>query len=422
MTRSGKTSVETSGFEMKLLYASLAAEEIIIPAGGATKVIPTGFMTDGSVADLTNAIISYKSMTPDIVSVDSEGNVTAIRAGEGIVKVNMLLNNAGAEADVAITVTDDSAITEATLSALGTVGYLRDEELSLSGMTEAGFAANIDAAEVDWIISNPDAVEVRDGNFVFGKKLGETTEIYAKVTLGGNTVETNSVTIEVTETDLRDHLIDFRKASQTRAIDVTIEEDGWEINKENTSNNAKASNFSIMGLLGATKGVTEMLTLDFILPYEGAYQVILTGYYYTYNALLGDIYIDGVYIGDYAYHNGTNAHAEPERLRSVYLTAGKHTITFDPTVAGPRRSWQIIRELRFRAVENVAGVSELIAPESIALKPTEAESLGIKAKMEDGFIFGLQKNLDGKADSVVTATYKSADENVATVDASGVVI
>ena len=421
VTRSGMSTVETSGFEMKLLYAALAAEDMTVAAGGTTKVTPTGYMTDGSVADLTGAIISYKSMTPDVVSVDAEGNVSALRAGEGIVKVNMLLNDAGAEAEIAITVTDDSAIKEATLTALGTVGYLRDEELVLSGVTEAEFAANIDAAEVEWVVANPEAVEIRNGNLVFGKKLGEKTEVYAKVTLGGATVTTNSVEIEVTKTDLRDHLIDFRKASQSRAIDVTIEEDGWEINKANTSNNAKASTFSTMGLLGATKAVTEMLTLDFELPYEGAYQVILTSYYYTYNALLGDIYIDGVYIGDYVYHNNTNAPAEPERLRSVYLTAGKHTITFDPTVAGPRRSWQIIRELRFRAVEDIAGISKIIAPEDVVLRVGATESLGAKVKMADGFEYGFQKMLDGKNDAIVSVAYASSDATVAEISAEGVI-
>ena len=101
------STVTTAGFEQKLLYAEAKGESSEIGAGETTKIVPTGYLSDGSVADLTDAIISYQTLTPDIVSVDKvTGEVTALRAGTGEIRANIILDGVGTSAVAKITITD----------------------------------------------------------------------------------------------------------------------------------------------------------------------------------------------------------------------------------------------------------------------------------------------------------------------------
>jgi len=159
-------------------------------------------MSDGSVADMTGGSIIYESLTPEIVSIDANGNITALRAGTGKISASFILGGNAAYAETEIDVIDNSPIVSAEITCLPTVGYLRDEPIVISGKMESGFDVDFANAEINWIIeSDPiGGISIDENNLVFGNAMGAKAKIKAKITLGGATVTTNEVEITGFET------------------------------------------------------------------------------------------------------------------------------------------------------------------------------------------------------------------------------
>ncbi len=424
ITRTGKTEVTTTGFPIKLLYAEAKGEPETIAAGETTTVIPKGFLSDGSVADISGATISYQTLTPDIVSVDKvTGTVTALRAGTGEIRANIILDGVGTSAVAKIEVTDSTPIIEAHLYGPETVGYLRDEQLTITGVTAGGYAANIDAAEVEWTISNEDAVSIDDNHLIFGEIIGETITVKATVTLNGATVETNEITITVTESDLRDFLIDFRDINPKKPKDATLEEDSWQIDFENSAAGVKNSLLSTSGWTSQTTAVGHQTVFDVRIPYTGFYQIVFTGTYYTQNTEYADIYIDGIYIGDYDfYDDNRNSPADPERMRTVTLTAGDHKVTVIPRAEGVNRENVVLKKLRFKAMSGMPDVVAVVTPQAdYAIENGSEAVLGAEVLTNDGNFYNGSPMLEGEADPIITISYESSNTGVATVAPDGTV-
>ncbi len=424
ITRSGTTTVTTSRFELGLLYAEAVGNPSTIEAGDVTTVVPTGYLSDGTVADLSDATIFYQSLTPDIVSVDkTTGEVTGLRAGTGKISVSINVSGKVVSAIAEITVTDSTPIVEASLYGPETVGYLRDEQLTITGITEGGYAADIDAANVQWVISNEDAVSIDENHLIFGKVLGETVTVKASVTLNGATVETNEITVNVVETDLRDHLIDFRKASVSRPKDATLENDGWQLNLSESATPVASATFSTEGMAVRTTAVGQKVVLDVNVPYTGVYQIVLTGYLNNYNTPLADIYLDGIYVGDYIFYDeGRNSATEPERMRTLELTSGKHTFTIIPVEVGKNNENIILREIRFKAYDDLPQIKAVVtAQKEYDVEMESTAMIGAEVLTSDGNFYNGSPMLGGENDPIITISYTSDDATIATVDSDGTI-
>ncbi len=426
VTRRGSVNIETSNFPIKLLYASASCDPETVPAGGTTQVVPVGYLSDGSVADLTNATVTYTSLTPDIVTVDeTSGVVTALRAGTGKIQVDFLLDGSGTSTTATVTVTDTTPIVSAEIVGADTVGYLRDTKFNIIGMTEGGFAADISAAEVTWNVDcDPvGGVTVDSEGMVFGAEFGATATISATVALNGGEVTTEPVTITVVKTDLRDHFIDFREASRSKPLSVLMEEDGWQIDVAKSDSSISSSSIDTKGLVATTSGVGRKLVMRVNVPYEGAYTIAFAGSYYSYNAIYGDIYVDGVYLNTYRYNlSNMNAASPPERLRTVYLTAGVHEFTFNPTVAGTRNSYQALKQLRFVGQHTLPTPEEIITlRDEYSITKGHTESLDTKIATSDGLINTPHTTLTGGEDPYITVAYESANTAVAAVSDDGII-
>jgi len=420
ITRTGKTTVETSGFDMKLLYAEAYGENGVVEAGEKTQIVPIGYMSDGSLADMTKVAVTYKSLTPDILSVDKEsGEVTALAAGKGKIEVNFLLDNSGAQAIADITVTDSSPIVSAVLSECQTVGYLRDEKLSLSGVTEKGFVADMEAAAIEWIVEcDPvGGVTINDDGYIFGEIFGASAKVKAKVTLNGATVETNEITVTVSETDLRDFSIDFRKASEKKPANVRIEVDNWELDLEKSQSSVASSTFDTRGLNGNTTSVNGEMVMRVNVPYTGYYQMVMHIGLDGYSATKQAIFVDNMYIGtgDWA----GMSQSIRENLRSVYLTAGEHEFIFRALEKGTHGAQQVIKELRFRAIDALPSLEKINTSENILLTVGEKASVGASVTMSDGFTYAGEKAADGSADELISFAYESVDSGIASVSENG---
>jgi len=424
ITRTGTTTVTTSRFALGLLYAEAKASSPTIAAGDKTAVTPTGYLSDGTVADLNNATIFYQTSTPDIVSVDkTTGEVIGLRAGTGKINVSVNLDGRIASDVVEIKVTDSTPIVTATLCGPDTVGYLRDEQLTITGVTEGGYAADISASDVRWVISNEAAVSVDKKYLVFGKTLGETAKVKAFVTLNGATVETNEITVKVTKTDLRDHLIDFRKATVSRPKDATLKSDGWQLNLAESAAPVASARLSTDGMPIETSAVGQKVVLDVDIPYTGVYQIILTGYLNNYNTPLADVYLDGIYVGDYVfYEEGRNSATEPERMRTLSLESGKHTFTLIPVETGKNNENMILQEIRFKAREEMPEIKAVMAARNeYAVEMESTAKIAAEVLTSDGNFYNGSPMLSGKNDPIITVSYTSHDTSIATVNADGTI-
>ncbi|MBQ9985046.1 MAG: Ig-like domain-containing protein, partial [Oscillospiraceae bacterium] len=422
ISRSGKTSVTTSGYDMKLLYASAVAEPASVEVGGASQVIPTGFMSDGSAADMTGGRIIYESLTPEIVSVDENGKVTTHRAGKGKLAATLVLGGSSAYTEVEITVTDSSPIVSASLSAPETVGYLRDEALTLTGKMQSGYDADFTNADINWIIeSDPvGGVSIDENNMIFGEIEGAKATVKAEITMGGATVTTNEIAVTVVESDLRDFVINFGGVAEKEISDVTIEKYGWELDTVNSHSSVLGSYLYNRYIYVLTNGVDRDFVVDFEVPYTGNYMpVFLSGESNGYGSEKSYIYIDGVYVGEYRFYEENIA---PRDLRTVHLEAGVHKLTLRPAVTKTvsRNYYQYPRLVRFAAVTSLPGVKEIITEKSeyeIAEGNSKALSAGIV--MTDGFVYEWQRMRNNDTDPYAAVTYTSSDLNVASVDENG---
>jgi len=422
ITKTGKCEVTTSGFPMKLLYSDAAAKASQLEVGETTSIILMGYMSDGSFANLAEATVTYRSLTPDIVSVDASGKVAAERAGNGKIAVQISLDGVGVSNVIDITVTDPTPLAYATLSGPETVGYLRDAKLVLTGMMESGYAADIENAEVEWVIacSPAGAVTIDENGIIFGEVFGGTAEIYANVTINGNTVSTNSISLSVVESDLRDAIIDFKNIPEYQVQDVTVEEYGWEINFDKSHSAVASSSLTSNGLQATTNGAGRDLVLDVNVPYTGVYQLVLSAYSNGASAQLSEVYIDDIFAGEYEFYTGSSEYTTPGRLRTMYLDAGIHQITFRPTAIGPRNAYQYISTIRFAAVSELPKIAALeTARDVYEMSIGDTASIDAKLITTDGFKYAWQKTANGAEDAMAYVRYSSDNEDIAIIDTEG---
>ncbi|MBQ2741894.1 MAG: Ig-like domain-containing protein, partial [Oscillospiraceae bacterium] len=428
ITRRGEVPVKTSGYEMKLLYAELVSEKTAIDVGKTTAAIPTGFMSDGSVADMTGGSILYQSLTPEIVSIDESGNVTALRAGKGKISATFILGENSAYAECEIKVTDDSPIYEAYLSGPGTVGYLRDEPLVLTGKMESGYDADFTNADIKWIIGSDieNSVEIIDGNLVFGNVKGATAKIKAEITLGGATVTTNEVEVTVVETDMRDFILNFGGVAEKKIKDVTIDEYGWQVDWNLSHSTVKNTILKNTYAYVITDSVDRNFTVDFSVPYTGNYTpVFVSGLTNGYGAEYVYIYIDGKYVGETSFcvdnlRDTTNV----LNLRSLSLEKGNHKLTLRPysKTEVSRNYYMYPGNIRFAAITELPDVQKIItSKDSLTLEVEQNEDISAKLKLTDGFVYAGETSYEGKENADVKISYASADSDVAEVSADGTV-
>ena len=419
ITKYTEKSVSTVDNQLRLLYAEAGFAEASILPGKEAQIITKGYLNNGALTDLSNATFSYKSLTPEIVTVNNSGRVYAVANGKGKVAVTVTSGGITVSAVAEILVKDNTQIESATLSGPTQVGYLRDEKLSLTGVNKSGYATDFSQANVKWVISS-DAVSVDKNFYAFGNTLGETVSIYAEITLNGKTVRTNTIQIKVVETDMRSFNIDFKFQGIVDAQDATLEKNGWELVPGITYRTPINTE---QGLTAYTDNVGTKFEINVDIPYEGVYQIVLAAYSQTNNtAALGDIYVDGVFVGDYVFTVGSNCELPLESLRSVYLTKGTHKMTFIPTISGAKKARMVLSSLTFKNLPELPLVSS-IGTNGEECNVVLGDTFDIVATMNttDGFTYAWQPMLSGEADPMASVKYTSNDTSVATVSDKGVI-
>ncbi|MBQ8003951.1 MAG: heparinase II/III family protein, partial [Oscillospiraceae bacterium] len=421
ITRYAEKEIEVKNFDIELLYAEAETADETVEVGENTQIITRGYLTDGNEADLSKALLVYKNETPDVISVDESGMVTALKAGVGSVRVTAVLNDVGVVTTVPVTVTDTSLPVEDSfvLTAPESVGFLRDAKLTVTGKMESGYDAQIDYGSVVWYGTSENGITVDEAGCAFGCKLGATADIYAELTINGKKVTTNTVTMTVSESDLRDYLLDFRNTDKTNAADLTLEEDGWIFSKLGPYTRPALSKTYVHTM---DTGVGQSFSIKTKVPYAGVYNLVLSGRAYgDYASASTYLYVDGVYAGDYCFYNeGLTAMSAPKSLRTIELTAGEHELTFVAKKTSPKNKMQCHTQLvtlLFSARYELPDIKEISAKD-ITLGIGETKPSGAVLITDDGFSYEWQAPIENGVEPVAVS-YSLKEGDAVTVDANG---
>ncbi len=427
ITRSTSKEIVTSDFPIKLLYAEVKTSSEEIAIDETATVIATGYLSSGKPAEMAGGTIVYGTSTPEIISVSEDGKITPIRGGVGTVMATLSLDGELVSASADITVVDTTPIAEAVLPETATVGVFRDAKLTLSGTMESGYPASFENAEVVWTVENcsePECVSIGKDGTIYGHIYGATAEVYATVTLNGATKTTNKCVVTVVEADMRDVFIDFTAQNVSKVRDAKLDVDGWEIDASKTTGVSASTVFRSYGFQ-ATTAVNNNVTIKVNVPYEGIYTLIFNGYYLPGGASDSEIYVDGSYAGNYSYYYSVGgaaktADAPAERMRTFYLSAGTHELTFRAKTAGASTAYQQLSGIRLAAEPDYPAIKEIkTGGKEYKLLVGDTAALGAYLVMSDGTEYNWQKTLSGASDTFTSVTYEAADKNIVSVDETG---
>ncbi|MBQ2741528.1 MAG: S-layer homology domain-containing protein [Oscillospiraceae bacterium] len=427
ITRSASKTVTTTDFPIKLLYAEVKTSSSEVDIDKTATVIATGFLSNGEPADMTGGTVVYGTSTPEIITVKEDGTVTPIREGVGTVTATLSLGGELVSATADIKVVDTTPLAEVSLPETGTVGVFRDAKLPLSGMMESRYPASFENAEVKWKVENcsePECVSVGEDGTVYGHIYGTTAEISATVTLNGTTKTTNKCTVTVVEADMRDVFINFTAQKVSKVRDARLDVDGWEIDASKTTGVSASTEFKGYGFQ-ATTAVNNNVTIKVNVPYEGIYTLVYNGFHMPAGASESEIYVDGSYAGSYSYYYEVGGLQKTGsgpaiRMRSFYLSAGPHELTFRATKAGKSTAYQQLSGIRLAAKSDYPEIKEIRTDsKEYKLIVGDVASAGATLVMSDGTMYRGQKKLDGTADTFSSITYEVTDTNIARVDEAG---
>ncbi|MBE6966200.1 MAG: hypothetical protein E7441_09240, partial [Ruminococcaceae bacterium] len=427
ITRSASKTVTTTDFPIKLLYAEVKTSSSEVDIDKTATAIATGFLSNGEPADMTSGIVVYGTSTPEIITVSEDGTVTPIREGVGTVTATLSLGGELVSATADIKVVDTTPLAEVSLPETGTVGVFRDAKLPLSGMMESGYPASFENAEVKWKVekcSAPECITIDADGTLLGHTFGETAEVFATVTLNGATKTTNRCVVTVVEADMRDVNIDFTKQKVTRVRDAKLETDGWEIDAAKTTGVSASTVFRSFGFQ-ATTAVDNNVTIKVNVPYEGIYALVVNGFYMPAGASESEIYLDGNFAGNYSYYYSAgglakNASGPAVRMRSFYLKAGVHELTFRAKKAGGTTAYQQLSGIRLAAEPDYPEIKKIITDkEKYELIVGDNALIDVMLGMKDGTQYALQKTLSGEDDPYSSIAFDAEDDAVINVDENG---
>ena len=315
---------------------------------------------------------------------------------------------------------------------------------------EIGWNADVEVKGV-WAAGGLDEFENPSKHFVFTSSDNKVATVDAngriygvgkgKVTITGKEVTTGNtatLTLEVKEKGQckQDVYIYFSKASSTYLDEVTIEKDGWEFNFDKSSLSAAKGQVFNYGLYTTNRNIYNNTAIDVYVPHDGYYRFDFTGVHRQNNTGRADIYIDGVYVGDYIFNGKTDQVSILERLRTVYLTTGVHTFNFIPREESGQTSanynYITIREFGLISVDSMPTITNVDAKE-IFMAPGTSSLANIGITTSDGFTFSTAvpneypldpaESITPYLDKYIKVTYKViSGGDVVTATASGQIV
>ncbi len=427
VTREGIKVVDVSGFTHRLF--SISAKELSLQMGENPAGLEiSGLMTDKTPADLTDARITYRSLTPDVVSVDNNGVVTPVGIGEGIVSVSALLDGVMKSCEVKVFVAprDGDEISDVVFYIQPEIQRGREEIISLGMVTKQGdsvypsyFTACSDEDNyILWDISSAaaDKFEIIDNERIKASAdVGTTASITASGKFNGTEFDFGtSADVKVIAASLSDYTLNFAITQKSNAFDVNLAEDGWEIDREASELNKQMPTLNNRGLAFIPRRSGTSIVIKINIPHDGYYKPMFMGRSAGYGSAENvDIYVDGVYAGNYCfYYKGLSVDIPVETYRAFYLEEGTHTFSFNimpnyMTVITPEGVEQNLnnsyhttdfRSIRFKAVASPAEIEAVGAEDNYSVMLGTTQKIGATIEFSDGISYEWKTSLEGAED------------------------
>ena len=442
VSRTAVTSLTTSDLPTVLRELKIQVEKPEMQVDTTQKITLAAILTDGTTAtDLSGAKTAIYSSEADIIDVDQDGNLTALREGESVIRADINMNGIIRSAEVKVKVIDESGIASATLSVPETIMEGRPTMMCVSGLMESGKELYVENAEITYVIeemSEEGCVEVSDTGMITGKKAGTTARIRVDISLRGKTVSSAPVTVTVVQSEPTDLVIDFKGRAQGVNVvgNVSFEQDGWEANTGKTSqfclNTAKCFRFLNYGIQAQVQKVETPVeadtAYDIRIPYTGDYTFSFSGADFAAGAGVAAIFVDGEYVGEYNFYdaaNDFNTWGPVTDMKSLHLDSGIHTVIIRSLVAGNNGKGsanQYPSCITFKGIEKLPELEGLqVVFGQGALSIGDTTSVSASLCYDDGSAVKAYPGLeaDGSIDTSKKPIYENLTPDILSLDANG---
>ncbi len=286
----------------------------------------------GTVVD---AEVTYTTEDNGIISIDGN-SVTGIGEGTATITATAVVEGVELTGSATITVIDESIHTvDVSLDGGNRIPAYATRRVKLTFRDRNGTVITEFETQPSvrvWFECGNDIVDGIEDNsewYITVPAGVDGIKLCAEAAYNGKTV-TGSTDIEIVNTDNDKHvIIDFMNQPITDVYAATLEEHGWRFVSWDLTSKGTI-NLNLNGLT-VTPRRTGKGVLEVKIPRSGYYSISISGKGNGIKAAEDvDIYLDGVYAGDFCFYNkGTSNNILPETFRTFYIEEGTHTLTFD---------------------------------------------------------------------------------------------
>ncbi|MBP3633345.1 MAG: Ig-like domain-containing protein, partial [Oscillospiraceae bacterium] len=378
-------------------YILDVAEAAAMKKGDVAQGILTGRTTqlsDLTEEQLREGAVYFISSDSKVAAVDqATGDVTCLSEGSATITAYALMDGVTASASVDVVVSDDTDLTAVKVQApVDYVGVNNTLQLTVAGTKASGGSADMSRYPIAWSVDE-EALEagiaaITRKGILTGLAEGEVT-VTASISVQG-TLVTDSMTFRVVpNTDLAgaDVLLDFSDGHMMDIQNYTLEENGVQINVDETYNAGKDAKPIGKYGFGFNAPVGSGLVFDFIVKKDGWYRVEAGGGLFSAGNI-ADVFVDDYYAGSIDFHAGKNGAPYSASMigNTIYLEAGEHTFSTISATTG----YQYLGKLQLRATTDPNPITVEVATEKDSILVGESMELIVKATDANGKTFHLK--------------------------------
>ncbi|MBQ9968659.1 MAG: Ig-like domain-containing protein, partial [Oscillospiraceae bacterium] len=395
------------GFSAAVLKNGEVAEGIL--TGRTTQ------LADLDEAQLREGSVYFLSSNTEIAKVDQlTGDVTCVGEGTVTITAYVLRDGVTASSSVELTVTDETDLsTVEIVKAVDYVGVNNTVKLSVSGRKASGGVADMSKYPIAWSVDDETVASVDRKGRLTGLTAG-TVQVTATVGVQRVAI-TDTVQISVvpnTELAGSDVLLDFTDGHMMDIANFTLEENGVEIDRDESYNAAKGIEPIGKYGFGYKAPIGSGLVFDFIVERDGWYRVEAGGGLFSAGNIC-DVFVDDYYTGSIDFFAGKNGAPYSAAMvgNTIYLEAGEHSFR----VLSATDGYTYLGKLQLRATTDPNPISVEVTTPKDAILLGESMELVVEATDANGKTF----HLKGVDEAPSYTNYVYAMDVMGTVGVSG---
>lgn len=326
-----------------LSHITVGIDKSVLPVGGQAQIAAQAIMYNGEPAPVGEYDIFYSSSDPKVATIDDNGVLTATGEGSANVTIYIKKDTVMKSSSLPVSVNGFLPVSSAVLYAPAILPRGESGQLQVVALLETGVKVPLSNSQVEFLVeSQPENVlSINSSGSITALSEG-LAQVTARVALGGTTVETPSVSVEIISGTFGDVVLDFTSYHTTSGLlpmNITLADYGWQINRQLTSSRVQENVqgrcvFKKYGIntavLTADTPVVSDLTFDVNIPNTGIYTLEVNGGKYA-GGNISAVFVNGEYMGKYDFAvtpNGSMRVGPTEKMNPIRLTAGIHTVTF----------------------------------------------------------------------------------------------